>query len=106
MSKTFIYTKPTGHYYCQYSDDWEQDGIDFEYRIEDRELLEEVIPLIMEEYFGDDKEIFNNESAYSVVKARIKQIIDDNYLLDAFVDRYEETLKDIFYEEAIKAYDD
>ena len=55
MSKTFRYTKFTGHYYCQYSDEWEEDGVEFDYQVEDKDLVREIANLLFKDYFGDDK---------------------------------------------------
>ena len=104
MSKTFTYTKPTGHYYCQYSDDWEEYGVDFEYKVEDKELLDEIVPMIIDEYFGEEKDFYADENLWNSIKQKMKDLIYDNDLLDGLVERYEDTLKDIFYDEAIKSY--
>ena len=104
MSKTFTYTKTTGHYYCQYSDDWEQDGVDFEYKVEDKDLLDEIVPMVIDEYFGEEKDFYADEKLWNSIKQKMKDLIYDNDLLDGLVERYEDTLKDIFYDEAIKAY--
>ena len=106
MSKTFKYTKFTGHYYCQYSDEWEEDGIEFDYEVEDDELLPEIVDLVFEEYFGDDKAICESEERTNDVKERLMLLIEENDLIGAFADEYEETLKDIFEKEAMEWYND
>ena len=106
MSKTFKYTKFTGHYYCQYSDEWEEDGIEFDYEVEDDELLPEIVDLVFEEYFGDDKAICESEERANDVKERLMLLIEENDLIGAFADEYEETLKDIFEKEAMEWYND
>ena len=106
MGKTFTYTKITGHYYCNYKDDWEEDGVEFEYEVENKDLLPEVVDLVFEEYFKADKVVYENEGLTKLVKERLSEIIDNNYLVETFADQYEEDLKDIFEQEAMRFYDD
>lgn len=98
MSKKFTYTKITGHYYCQHSDDWEQDGIDFDYEVQDRDLLPEVVKLVFKDYFG---EIDFNEGD---IKEGLAKMIEEQDLLDQLADNYEDTLKEIFQDEAMDWY--
>lgn len=98
MSKKFTYTKITGHYYCQHSDDWEQDGIDFDYEVQDRDLLPEVVALVFKDYFGD---IGFNEGD---IKEGLAKMIEEQDLLDQLADNYEDTLKEIFKDEAMDWY--
>ena len=99
MSKKFTYTKITGHYYCQHSDDWEQDGIDFDYEVKDRDLLPEVVRLVFKDYFGD---IGFNEGE---IKEGLAKMIEEQDLLDQLADQYEDTLKEIFQDEAMDSYE-
>jgi hypothetical protein len=99
MSKRFTYTKITGHYYCQHSEDWEQDGIEFDYEVEDRKLIPEIVDLVFEEYFCDN----SNEK---FIKDGLKRIIEENELVENLAERYEETLKEIFKDEAMEFYND
>lgn len=99
MSKKFTYTKITGHYFCMASDDWEQDGVEFDYEVEDKELLPEIVDLVFEDYFegvGDTK----------ATKEAIKKMLNENDLVEVFADLYEDTLKEIFQDEALDAYED
>jgi hypothetical protein len=104
MSKTFTYTKVTGHYYCQYSDDWEQDGVDFTYNVSDEKLLHKIVELIFEDYFGENDFIKQNKSQHKAIKENLKKMVQDNDLINHFVECYEETLKESFEEEAIEWY--
>ena len=106
MSKKFTYTKITGHYYCQHSDDWEEDGVEFDYEVEDSKLLPEIVDLIFDDYFKDDKVVCENEELKKSVKEKLAKIIDENYLVEQLADQYEDTLKDIFHDEAIDCYND
>ena len=102
MSKTFTYTKITGHYYCQYSDEWEEDGDDFDYEVENCKLLPEVVDLLFEDYFGEEKDICENENIKKIVKEQLKKIVDENYLVEQIADQYEDTLKEIFQDDAMR----
>lgn len=104
MSKTFNYEKVTGHYYCNYSDDWEEDYVDFEYEVEDDDLLPEIVDLLFDDYFSDDKLICESKERKKEVKERLKRLIDENDLVEVFADQYEDTLKEIFEEAALDWY--
>lgn len=106
MSKTFRYTKFTGHYYCQYSDEWEQDGVEFDYEVEDKDLLPEIVNLLFEDYFEGDKNYCDNEQVVKAIKENLKRMVEESELIEVFADQYEETLKDIFEDEAMERYND
>lgn len=106
MSKTFRYTKITGHYYCQYSDEWEEDGVEFDYEVDDDQLLPEIVDLLFEDYFGDDKLICDSEERTKEVKERLARLIEESDLIGTFADQYEDSLKDIFQNEALEWYND
>ena len=93
MSRIFTYTKVTGMYLCADSDEWEEDGTDFEYRVDDDELLDAVVDLIHEKYF--DK---------NMNKEQLRDFIESLDLLDILVDKYENDIKDYFQDIAIKSY--
>ena len=92
--KKFTYTKITGHYYCQYSDEWEEDGFDFDYVVEDDRLLDVVVDLLYYEQFEG-----------KVTKEELIEFIEEFDLLDKIADGYEEQLKDIFEKEAFDSYE-
>ena len=100
MSKKFTYTKFTGHYYCQYSDEWEQDGIEFDYTVEDKDLLPEIVDLVFDDYFG------GVDGDKNAIKEKLKKLIDEQDFLEQLVDSYEDTLKEIFKDEAMESYND
>ena len=106
MSKTFRYTKFTGYHYCQYSDEWEEDGVDFDYEVDDDKLLPKIVNLLFEDYFGDDKVICDSEERTKEVKERLTRLIDESDLVEEFADQYEDTLKEIFQDEALDFYND
>jgi hypothetical protein len=106
MSKTFRYTKFTGHYYCQYSDEWEQDGVEFDYEVEDEDLLPEIVNLLFEDYFESDKNYCDNEKSVKAIKENLKRMVEESELIEVFADQYEETLKEIFEQEAMDFYND
>lgn len=91
--KKFTYTKITGHYYCPYSDEWEEDGIEFNYDVEDDKLLDVVVDLLYYERFEG-----------KVTKEELKDFIEEFDLLDKIADGYEDELKDIFEKEAFENY--
>lgn len=106
MSKKFKYTKITGHYFCIASDEWEEDGVEFDYEVEDKDLLPEIVNLLFDDYFGDDKEICDSEERTKEVKERLTRLIYESDLIGTFADQYEDILKEIFEEEALEFYED
>lgn len=106
MSKTFRYTKFTGHYYCQYSDEWEEDGVEFDYEVEDKDLLPVIVDLLFDDYFGDDKVVKSNKEFENSVKENLKNLIEEQDMIGVLADNYEDTLKEVFQEEALEFYDD
>lgn len=101
MSKTFRYTKFAKYHYCEFSDEWEEDGDEFDYEVEDRQLLPEIVDLLFNDYFADQQGIDEK-----LIKEKLSNIIEENYLIDTFADQYEDTLKEIFQDEALDFYDD
>lgn len=106
MSKTFRYTKFTGHYYCMASDEWEEDGVEFDYQVEDKRLLPEIVDLLFDDYFSDDKAFVQDKQRVKEFKENLKRLIDEKDLVGWFADYYEDTLKEIFQDEAIEWYND
>lgn len=106
MSKTFRYTKFTGHYYCQYSDEWEEDGVEFDYEVEDRDLLPVIVDLVFEDYFESNELYCDNEAVVKTIKENLAKMISESDLIGTFADQYEDTLKDIFQDEALDFYND
>jgi hypothetical protein len=99
MSKFFRYEKVTGHYFCQYQNDWELYTVEFDYEVADEDLLPEILQLLLEEYFSDCE----NED---FIKQRLSKMIEENHLIEKFATRYEATLKEIFRQEALEFYND
>ena len=106
MSKTFRYTKFTGHYYCQYSDEWEEDGAEFDYEVEDRDLLPVIVELVYNDYFGENDLLFDNEERIKAIKEELRRFINDTDLIEPLADSYEHILKDIFRQEAFDFHND
>ncbi len=104
--KTFRYTKITGHRYCLYNDDWEQDGVEFDYDVENDKLLPVVVNLVFEDYFESNALYCDDENIVCAIKENLKHLIEGNGLIDILADKYEETLKEIFHNEAMEFYDD
>ena len=96
MSKKFTYTKITGHYYCQHSEEWEEDGVEFDYEVPNYELIKEIMPLVMKEYFEGQEQ----------VEDMVREFIVSNDLVDFFAERYEDELHEIFQDEAFDYFND
>lgn len=101
MSKIFRYTKITGHYYCPHSEDWEKDGVEFDYEVEDEKLLPTVIDLLCADYADKQSEEFE-----SILKVTLERMIIEKNMLGLLCDNYETQLKDIFEKEALEFYED
>lgn len=104
MSRSFTYTKVTGYRYCLYSDDWEQDGIDFNYEVSDSKLLKAIVNMIYDEYFEPCKLFSKQEDFEKIMKDQIRTLIEQEDILDILVENYEESLKEIFEQEALEHY--
>lgn len=106
MSKVLKYTKITGQYYLHHSDEWEYDGVDFEYEVEDDDILPEIVRFLFRDYFLSDKEIAKDEERKKSIKEKLKALIVENDLIGWFADIYEDELHDIFEKEAMEFYND
>ena len=104
MSKTFTYTKITGHYYCSYSNDWEQDGVEFDYEVSNSRLLPVLVDLMFEEYFGEEQKVAQNKEMEKLMKAKLKEMIEGQDMVERLAENYEEMLKEVFQEEALEWY--
>lgn len=92
--KKFTYTKITGHYYCQYSDEWEEDGIEFDYEVEEYDLADAIVQLLQEDGYFENVEIDD-----------LKEFILNFGLVDKLADEYESELKEMFKQEALDSYE-
>ena len=102
MEKTFKYYRTT---HC-YSNEYESydEGYDFEYTVDESELLEAVVDLIYEDYFYDkDNELCWNVDYVTTVKKGIRSQINEEDSLADYVDHYEDDLKDYFEDEAMES---
>ena len=104
MSKKFTYTKTTGHYFCQYSDEWEEDGVEFDYEVEDKDLLPVLADLIYDAYFGDCKSLSLDEDFKDNMKKKLLLLIEENDMISFLAENYEDALKEVFYEQAMEWY--
>ena len=98
MSKTFTYEKVVGRYFVERKDDYEEDFVEFDYEVCDEDLLSEIVDLLIEDYFGT--------GGGERLKHTLRCMINDLDLLDVLVDCYEDSLKEIFEQEALDSYDD
>lgn len=106
MSKKFRYTKFTKHHYCEFSDEWEEDGVEFDYEVEDKDLLPVIVNLLFEDYFEGENIYCNNEAIVYAIKEKLAKMILESDLIGIFADQYEDTLKEIFLNEAMEFYND
>lgn len=106
MSKTFKYTKFAKYHYCEFSDEWEEDGVEFDYEVEDRDLLPVIVNLVFDDYFESNELYCENEKIAHSIKENLSKMIEENDLIGTFADQYEETLKEIFKQEALDFYND
>lgn len=95
MSKKFTYTKFTKYHYCEFSDEWEQDGVEFEYEVENEDLAREIVKLLQNDGYFENKET-----------EELKRFILDFDLVELLAEQYEDSLKDIFQKEALEFYED
>ena len=94
MSITFTYTKITGQYYLDYTDEWEEYGVDFEYEVDSEQIAKEVAKLVNRDYFkyGDNSKA-------------IELFISDCDILEEVAEMYYDELREIFREEAMESYE-
>jgi hypothetical protein len=106
MSKTFRYTKFAKYHYCEHSQEWEEGGVEFDYEVEDEQLLPYIVDFMFDDYFGDDKVVIENEEFSDLVKSKLKALIEKKNLVGFFAESYETKLKEIFEKEALEFYED
>ena len=95
MSKTFTYTILKGQYYLEYSDEFEYDGDDFDYEVDDEKLLDAVVDLIKEYYFDGKLNV-----------KQFKSFVRDFGNLDELADGFYDELKERFEDDAMDYYKD
>lgn len=105
MNKTFTYTKIDKVVYDEERDDYEEYGVEFEYEVDNTQLLDEVVDLVFDDYFSKNDDISGYVGRTVSVKDGIKKFIKDYDLLDKLVDDYEDILKEIFEQEALDSYE-
>ena len=101
MSKTFRYTRVMSRAYDSYRDNYEDDGIEFDYEVSNDELLPVIVNILFEDYFEKNKQIAENRELVRAVKASINEMVTVNDLVDIFVEAYEDDLKEIFRDDAM-----
>ena len=101
MSKTFRYTRITSREYDCYKDKYEEYGDEFEYEVENMDLLPVIVDLLFEEYYEVNNAICENEELVKSIKKSIKNMVGDFDLTEHFADAYENELKEIFRDEAM-----
>ena len=105
MSKTLKYTKITSSMYLEGTDEVEEFGEDFEYEVDDKDLIEAFAHIIYDCHFNG-KEMKEYQSFYSQALQGLKSFLEDNdYLLDDLFERYEEEILEYFKDEAMDCYE-
>lgn len=100
MEKTFNYFKKTGEIFDR-DGEWDGDeGYDFEYTVDEEDLLDAVSELLYDDFFTKTT-MTDGSSYFRCVSKGLKKLISDFGLLDMFADAYEEDLKEYFEEEAL-----
>lgn len=102
MSKTFKYSKVVNSKYSPEIDETIEETEDFEYEVEDEELLDAVADLLFDEYFSQT-DLADRCDYRVMVKDGLKDIISDYDCLDKLVETHERELKDYFEAEAMNA---
>ena len=77
---------------------------EFEYEVDDEELLDAVTDFIYDDYFSKTNIADNCEYVFAVKKG-IKKLINDYDNLDEYVEEYDSELKDYFEAEAKEYYE-
>ena len=97
MEKTFKYFR------CTHAWADEVDGYDFEYTVDESDLLDAVVELIYEDYFYNKENDYCYEVGFiTTVKKGIRKQIEQEDTLQDYVERYEDELKEYFEEEAME----
>lgn len=104
MSKVFTYERTIESGLLEDSDELEEFVEEFEYEVDEENLLDAVIELVYEDYFCKSK-LSNNIEYRSSVKQGLRRFIEYLGNLDDLVEEYESDLKDIFEQEAMDSYE-
>lgn len=104
MSKTFKYYVTTKSEYSPEIDETVEETEDFEYEVDDEELLDAVTDFIYDDYFSNTDIADNCEYVFAVKKG-IKKLINDYDNLDEYVEEYDSELKNYFEAEAKEYYE-
>lgn len=101
MSKTFRYTRITSRAYDSYRDNYEEDGVDFDYSVDNDEMLPVIADFLFEDYFEGNQQIIESKELTKSIKEGIRQMIKENDLIDIFAETYEDVLKEVFRDDAM-----
>lgn len=97
MSKTFRYTRVISRAY----DNCEEDGVEFDYRVDNEELLPAIVNILFEDYYEGNRQISESKELTKSLKEGIRKMVNDNELIDTFADIYEDWLKEVFRNDAM-----
>lgn len=101
MSKTFRYTRINSRCYDSYRDSYEEDSVDFDYSVDNDEMLPVVANFLFEDYFESNPKIIESKELTKSIKEGIRQMIKENDLIDILVEVYEDGLKEVFRNDAM-----
>lgn len=104
MSKTFTYEATVECEYNAIRDEYEFYSEEFDYEVDDCDLLDAVVGFIYEDYFMDTP-LCANDKYELAVKKGLQEMID-NSDLDYWVDCYEDALRTFFEEDALEYYEE
>lgn len=101
MSKTFRYTRIMSRAYDSYRDNYEEDGVEFDYSVDNDEMLPVIANFLFEDYFEGNQQIIQSKELTKSIKEGIRQMIKENDLIDIFAETYEDGLKESFRDDAM-----
>lgn len=98
------YTKITNQYYLEGSDEWEEDGEDFEYEIDLEQELEALTQIAYNLYFSKLGRTLTKEQLKQL-KASITAMISDfsDEELDDWKEFFEDDIKEYFRDDAFES---
>lgn len=104
MSKTFTYEVEKARHYVEKVDEYFCDCDQFDYEVEDDDLLDAVVDFVWADYYKNKSELSLTVNFEYEVKKGLKKLIRDIDSLDYLASQYEDELKEYFEDEALDYY--